>query len=68
MMSSLLQWNARQLCVLQRYGRIHHVTLTPDMVSGLASRYAAKHADERPPAGTARLGRSRSGALATTSR
>ncbi len=50
MPTSLRQWNARQLCVLARYCSMHHVALTPDVVTGLARRYAAKHAAQRPDA------------------
>lgn len=50
--SSLRQWNVRQLSVLQRYCSIHHVALTPDLVCSLASRYATKHAGERPRSGS----------------
>jgi hypothetical protein len=52
--SALRQWNARQMSVLQRYCRLHHVALTPDVVCTIAARYASKHAAERPRAGAER--------------
>lgn len=63
MMSSLREWNARQLHVLERYCRLVRVPLTPDVLSRLASRYAAKHAGERPLAAST-IRRRRRAALA----
>ena len=51
-MSPLSQWNVRQIHVLQRFCSVHRIPLTPEVVVSLATRYAAKHAGERPSART----------------
>ena len=44
---ALRSWNDAQIRVLDRWSRIHHRPLTPEVVVRLAVRFAERHARER---------------------
>ena len=47
-MTTLRDWNSHQLRVFRRYCRRFGVALTVESTVRLGSRFAAKHAAERP--------------------
>ncbi len=47
-MTTLRDWNSHQLLVFRRYCRRFGVVLTVEFTMRLGTRYAAKHAAERP--------------------
>jgi hypothetical protein len=55
-MSAMSSWNHHQVRVFQRYCSIYGVSLTPELAVHLATRYAEKHAGDRPHAERHRSG------------